>query len=303
METQAAESEARLISADAQQKQSTQTLSGVQVKLEEKSLALDDLNQKYHDAVDDFDGQKIEMVARETRLDTIKDQANQTRAQLKTKSSEQKLLVADMKSVNAAMVKENKLNLELEQKLTKLQSRQADLEGRLERRDKDIAKLRGNSGVDDNRLQELEQQLDESHSDKQKLESQLKSLSRKETGDANPELEAELENLRKALKRTTKERDKLNKLHTVDGDNNSSTSENADLRERIKELAAKVTALTAINEGPNSAINKALGSKPKRKTTKNRAANSSDKSSGKKGDADEARSLAGRIRALQAASE
>ena len=107
LETQATDSEAKLILADDQQKQSSQTLSGIQVKLEEKSLAFDELNQKYHDAVDDFDGQKIEMVARETRLDTIKDQATQTRAQLKTKSSEQKLLVADMKSINARDGKRN----------------------------------------------------------------------------------------------------------------------------------------------------------------------------------------------------
>ncbi len=288
LESQAAERESRLNLTEGQLKQTSQTMSSIQGKLEEKSTALDDLDHKYRDAVDDFDGQKIEMVARETRLDTIQDEASQTREKLKSKSSEHKELLAETKTLNTALSKETKRNGELEEKLAKLQSLQADMEGRLERRDNDLAKLREKSGADGDRMAGLEKQLNKTQSEKSKL-------------DSNPT--EELDDLRKALERAEKERNRLKaELSTLklSGKGKSSeSSENALMRERIKDLAAKVTAHTATVEGPGSPVNKALGSKPKRKPTKGHSKGNTKK----KSDTDAARSLAGRIRALQAASE
>lgn len=108
-------------------------------------------------------------------------------------------------------------------------------------------------------------------------------------------LNAEKADLRKKLNTISNERDKLMSEVTSYRENaglewDAERKENAILRERINDLAAQVTAMTAAIEGPESPINEILEKAEKQTKSK------SGKPSGS-GD-----SLADRVRALQDAA-
>ena len=110
--------------------------------------------------------------------------------------------------------------------------------------------------------------------------------------------ESERQQLRDQLRQAELERDELkvelsSTLMSNGEDWEVERRENAVMRERINDLAAKVTSMTAALEGPESPISKAVGNA---------------KSKAKKGADSDAptetpTSLAERIRALQAAAE
>ena len=261
LETRASSLQTNLTANEIQLNQTAKDLTNIQGQFDEKSLAFSNLDDKYQGAIDDFDGQKIEMVARETRLDTIETEARETNKKLKSKTSDEKSHLAELKSLTVALNKESVRNIKLNEKLTRLQSLQADMEGRLERRDKDLAKLRD--------------QTEEGESEN--------------SDDNSAPSDKTLKKLQTALQRAESERDTLKvELGTLQISSSSKGSskndENAMVRERISEIAARLTAMTAQTEGADSPINKALAKKTKTKA----------KPTG---------SLADRIRALQSASE
>ena len=246
------------------------TLSATEMKLEERTRSLQDLDNRYRTTIDDFDGQKIEIVARETRLDTIQEEARRSRQLVKDKTAEQDRLASELKAATSTVIKERDRNETLDKKLTKLQADMADVEGRLERRDLDIARLReklgGNGGGHDaaeKERGELMLKLKSSEADREALNIEISALRLGSEGTGDP------------------------------------LTENAMMRERISDLAAKVTAMTATAEGPDSPIYKALA-----KDEKSSAGPASGKSRAKKpGSSQNAKSLADRVRAIQSASE
>ncbi|MEE9313409.1 MAG: hypothetical protein V3V02_02060 [Rhizobiaceae bacterium] len=315
LEAQAAELRSEVKTREERLSQTTSSLTNVQNKLEERALSFEELDQKYNIAVDDFDRQKIEMVARETRLDTIQGEARDNREKLKSKGTEQKELVKKVKALTASLNKQERHNLELNEKLTRLQSQSADMEGRLERRDADITRLRGKSDdtADDNHSQlvKLEKAYDKSQAEKLELETQLATMTlRMEASIGNvigkpskssiASYEKENQKSRSALEKLKEERDALKielsavQLAAEDGWD-TDRQENAIVRERINDLAAQVTAMTASIEGPDSPINTALA-KTKKPTKRKTKAAAKGKASGNI-------SLADRIHALQDAAE
>ncbi|MGI9365018.1 MAG: hypothetical protein ACR2O8_07540 [Rhizobiaceae bacterium] len=52
-------------------------LAAVELRLEEKAFAYEELDRKYRSAISEFDSQKIEMVARESKMDIVEDEARE----------------------------------------------------------------------------------------------------------------------------------------------------------------------------------------------------------------------------------
>ena len=313
LEAQAAELRSELKTREETLAQATYSLSNVQAKLEERALAFEELDAKYRNALDDFDGQKIEMVARETRMDAVNDEARELRNTIKKLNADNKILESEIKSAEANLRKEIKRIADRDEKLARMQSQIADMEGRLERRDNDLLKLRGKSGQNGSQLFDLQRELDKTHAEKIKLEAEvaeitlrMEALLKDASGDNIENAVATFENERKKmvneLAKTESERDalkiELSALQMTSGDDwEVERRENALVRERINDLAAQVTAMTASIEGPGSPINKALATNGKS------ALKSRNRKSKAESQAEASQSLADRIRALQASVE
>ncbi|MGI9365017.1 MAG: hypothetical protein ACR2O8_07535 [Rhizobiaceae bacterium] len=180
------------------------------------------------------------------------------------------------------------------------------MEERLERRDTDIKNLRSKSGDSGKGLQAALKENDQLQAQNIKLESEvaqvtlrmealLKDASGENIENAVATFESERQALTTKLAETEAELDDLkaevSSLLLASGDDwEAERRENAVMRERINDLAAKVTSMTAALEGPDSPINKAVAKS--RTATRN-------KSAAKKKAAEKPTNLAERIQALQ----
>ena len=310
LETQAAELRSEMKEREDLLNTTATDLAGVELKLEEKAFAYEELERKYRSTIEEFDNKKIEMVARESHLETIEDEAREAKKSRKQEAAENTKLRKELRASQNALNKERNKVENLNKKMDRMQATMADMEGRLERRDADLARLRSKSGVSGNQVNELQKEIDELQSRNFELEAEvaqttlrmealLKDASGENIENAVATFEAERQELRDELKAALDERDavkaELDSILMSNGEDwQVERRENAVMRERINDLAAQVTSMTASLEGPDSPINKAIRKKAPAKGNKTRK---SEKA------AETPQSLAERIRALQAAAE
>ncbi|PCH46054.1 MAG: hypothetical protein COC23_04885 [Hyphomicrobiales bacterium] len=290
------------------------SLATVEAALEEKSLDFEKADREYREVIDQFDDQKIEMVASETRLGNAGDEVRDLKTLLKSKRDDTVALKDEKKALNTKLKRERDRNLQLEKKMARLQTTMTDMEARLDRRDRDNAKLRDKSDNREKQASSADQSLNTIQTENVKLKAELADAAQrteallKDASDENIEnavavIENERKKLRKELKLMEKEREDLqSELSAVKLSNGEDWEverrENAIVRERINDLAAQVTAMTADIEGPESPVNSALKKKGKK------AVRSRVKVAGAKKTATaEVSTLADRIRALQQAAE
>jgi len=202
------------------------TLASTKAQLEDRIEALIEMDTRHREMQEDVDSQKIELVSRETKLDNMQNEALKTRKQLKETRSDLDRVKSELRVVNGNLEQEKKRYEKLLQKNTEQQGRYVDLEGRLERRNNDLARLRDEMAGDN---------------------SSAPSASLLRLQSTNEELKAEISRLTTELNALQEKA-----ASQIKGD------ANAIVREKISELAAKVTALTARQEGHNSPINVAL---------------------------------------------
>ena len=310
LETQAAELRSEMKEREDLLNTTATDLAGVELKLEEKAFAYEELERKYRSTIEEFDNKKIEMVARESHLETIEDEAREAKQSRKQEAAENTKLRKELRASQNALNKERNKVENLNKKMDRMQATMADMEGRLERRDADLARLRSKSGVSGNQVNELQKEIDELQSRNFELEAEvaqttlrmealLKDASGENIENAVATFEAERQELRDELKAALDERDavkaELDSILMSNGEDwQVERRENAVMRERINDLAAQVTSMTASLEGPDSPINKAIRKKAPAKGNKT---HKSEKA------AETPQSLAERIRALQAAAE
>ncbi|MEP1209697.1 MAG: hypothetical protein ABJM29_00860 [Rhizobiaceae bacterium] len=285
-------------------------LASVELQLEEKAFAYEELERKYRTAIEEFDSRKVEMAARENQMTVVEGEARVAKQSSKQEAADNSRLRKELKAAETALEKERRRVETISNKNDRMLASLADLESRVERRDADLARLRSRSGDSGSQVQQLQKENDDLQAqnfDLQaevaqttlRMEALLKDASGENIENAVATFESERQELRDALEQVEEERDALkaelsSMLLTNGEDWQEERRENAVMRERINDLAAKVTSMTASLEGPDSPINKAIGK--------------SSKGKGKqpaKGDtpAEPPQNLAERIRALQAAAE
>ncbi|PBB65081.1 hypothetical protein CK228_29850 [Mesorhizobium sp. WSM4312] len=254
----------------------SERLKETERKLEKRALELEKLEQMYDDASFSSSSRQIELVARESELQKLASDIALLRGQRKEADRRQQEIAAESKAARDALKAEKKRVAELDKKVERLLATLADREDKLDRRERELARLREKAKAEDGgpalrlvgkpdeagrpdeakQRDDLDQAIAKLDSDRERLEARLTALARE-----NKRLKADL------------------------GAAASSGTANASaaLREQMNELAAEVVHLTAKLEGPDSPIAKAL------------AAPQDSRSNG--GD----RSLADRVRALQKA--
>ena len=240
-------------------------------KLEKRALELEKLERMYDDASFSSSSRQIELVARESELQKLASDISLLRGQRKEADRRNQEIAAESKAARDALKAEKKRTAELDKKLERLLATLADREEKLDRREKELARLREKSKAEDSapalRLvgkagevakgDDVEKAIAKLDSDRERLEARLTALARE-----NKRLKADLDAM------------------AASGPTDGSSA----LREQMNELAAEVVHLTAKLEGPDSPIARALAAP-------------SDTRSGSVG-----RSLADRVRALQKAA-
>jgi chromosome segregation ATPase len=256
--------------------QLSERLKETERKLEKRALELEKLEHMYDDASFSSSSRQIELVARESELQKLASDISLLRGQRKEADRRQQEIAAESKAARDALKAEKKRAGELDKKVERLLATLADREDKLDRREKELARLREKAKAEDGgpalrlvgkpdeagrhdeatRRDDLDQAIAKLDSDRERLEARLTALARE-----NKRLKADLGAMASS----------------------GSVNGSAALREQMNELAAEVVHMTAKLEGPDSPIAKALAA-PQDSQSKN-------------GD----RSLADRVRALQKA--
>ncbi|WP_044548284.1 hypothetical protein [Mesorhizobium japonicum] len=254
----------------------SERLKDTERKLEKRALELEKLEQMYDDASFSSSSRQIELVARESELQKLASDIALLRGQRKEADRRQQEIAAESKAARDALKAEKKRVAELDKKVERLLATLADREDKLDRREKELARLREKAKAEDGgpalrlvgkpdaagghdeakQRDDLDQAIAKLDSDRERLEARLTALARE-----NKRLKADLGAMASS--------------GTANG--------SAALREQMNELAAEVVHLTAKLEGPDSPIAKALAA------PQDSRSNSGD------------RSLADRVRALQKA--
>lgn len=196
-------------------------------KIGTQSAHIERLGRMYDDASFTASSRQIEMVAQETKLEKLSQDLASLRAELKTAQLRQREAEVEAKSLSGALKDEHKKVVGIENKLARMTSALTDAEERVERRDKELARLR-------------------------------EQLKRKATSTVSS---AELDRLELRAKKLIAENKRLRaELEGVQVPNDGTPPSEKDvrdtamLREQIGALAAEVVHLTASLEGPDSPI-------------------------------------------------
>lgn len=215
--------------------------------LEKRALELEKLEHMYDDASFSSSNRQIELVARESELEKLANDISVLRGQRKEADRRNQEITAEGKATRDALKAEKKRTAELDKKLERLLATLADREDKLDRRDKEIARLRekskGETGGNASAVRlvagedigaksaDIDKAIAKLDSDRERLEARMTVLARE-----NKRLKADLGALAAS----------------------SPTDGSSALREQMNELAAEVVHLTAKLEGPDSPIAKAL---------------------------------------------
>ncbi|MER8465138.1 hypothetical protein [Mesorhizobium sp. M1396] len=253
---------------ESELRQLSERLKETERKLEKRALELEKLERMYDDASFSSSSRQIELVARESEMQKLASDIALLRGQRKEADRRGQEIAAESKAAREALKAEKKRTAELDKKVERLLATLADREDKLERREKELARMREKSKGEDSapdlrpvgkagetaRSDDLDKAIAKLDSDRERLEARLTALA--------------LENKRLKADLTALAASNPAEVSSV-------------LREQMNELAAEVVHLTAKLDGPGSPIDKALAAP-------------SDVRSGN-------RSLADRVRALQKA--
>lgn len=256
----------------------TDRLAQTERVLEKRALELEKLEHMYDDASFSSSNRQIELVARESELQKLASDISLLRGQRKEADRRNQEIVAESKAVREALKAEKKRAGELDKKVERLLATLADREDKLDRREKEIARLRERKGEGNTSPLRLVDVAGDSAGAAAKGDEIEKAIAKL---DADRErLEARLTALARENKRLKTDLAAFESARSEGG--NDARNASAALREQMSDLAAQVVALTAQLDGPESPITKVLAA-------------SKQSASGE-------RSLADRVRALQKAA-
>ncbi len=226
-------------------------LSATSEQLDEKTIELSKLELLFEDASLSSSSRQIELVARESDLDRLTDSLKKQRAERKELDKEIRETAAENRKLKEELrLERNRLD-SLEQRTEALVATLSDREDRLERRERDLARLRERVGDEDGHVSAVMPAQDDPRATA--LEAEIERLKQmlaaapvvtEASTDETARIEARLEAVREENRKL---REQLTRL------TNGEEAE-AILRDQISDLAAKVVHLTALAEGPASPL-------------------------------------------------
>ncbi|TJV92084.1 MAG: hypothetical protein E5X84_08445, partial [Mesorhizobium sp.] len=224
--------------------------------LEKRVLELKKLEHMYDDASFSSSSRQIELVARESELQKLADDISVLRGQRKEADRRQQEIAAESKAARDALKAEKKRTGELDKKIERLLATLADREDKLDRRDKEIARLREKSKSErvENASAVRFVGVQGSQADAAVKDDTQKAIAKLDND--RERLEARLTELARENKKLKTDLAAFEASKSEGGDDARRAS--AALREQMSDLAAQVVALTAKLDGPESPIAKAL---------------------------------------------
>jgi len=276
---------------------------------------LNTMRGKLSDREETVNSQRIQLAAHETKIDTLSANVDVTGLKEGDKTKKIKEFQKQLAEAKAELAKQTVRTEETEKLLSEAKEQASSLSQQLEKRESALSETRDIDTQNDKNISNLNNQLmDEKEktftleaklaTQTLKMEALLNDASNKNVQQAVKLINDQAEADRERLVDITKERDELQKqidIYSKKSGNNWATErqENAILRERMNDMAAQITAITAGIEGPNSKIDQILSKAgPKQR----KAANSDKPTSETTSATGEKLSLAARIRAIQKAS-
>ena len=242
--------------------------------LEEKTLMLEEAGQKLSNSQEQLAAQRIELVARDAKIDSLEHAVSTVDLDddsLRSELTKTKRALTMTRNKLDAEIQKNK---DLEAKKNTLDKQHKTAVLKVESRERDLHQARTTASLDDAQSTELTRQLIDEKAKTVELEAkiaqnalQMEAL----LGDAsNENVESAMRSVKDVLSKQSleldeikAERDKLIKdvaafERSKTGDWATDRRDNAILRERINDMAAQVTALTASLDGKNSPIDKII---------------------------------------------
>lgn len=224
----------------------SERLAQTERALEKRALELEKLEQMYDDASFSSSNRQIELVARESELEKLASDIALLKSQRKEADRRNQEVAAESKASREALKAEKRKAAELEKKVERLLATLADREEKLERREKELARLRerprqeistNGAGQAVGGGEDIDKAVARLEGDRERLEGRLTALARE-----NKRLKTDLA----AFGAVKPEQA---------GD---ARRAGAALREQMNDLAAEVVNLALKLDGQDSPIAKAL---------------------------------------------
>lgn len=304
LEANAGELRNELRRREEQLQQLSNKLLDAEAKLEERALELDKMGRMYDEATFASSSRQIELVARETEVEKLSTDVSGLRDQRKEADRKVREMAAETKAAQDALKLEKRRAADLESRLERTISTLSDREEKLDRREKELGRLREEIKTNSGSESDLSAEVSKVQEEKVKLEGEVAELTLQmskllegakgaDIEKAMEKLNADRDRIEGRLKTLVEENKKLRKqVEALERDKSDDWDEerreNALLREQINDLAAEVVNLTLALDGPDSPIRKALDETP--------SINGAPKA------ADTIVNLADRVRALQKAA-
>jgi chromosome segregation ATPase len=264
---------------------------------------LERLTQKLQDTAEIADSQKIELVARDTEIGSMSDKLSELRREQKELRQAAREAELETKIAQESLRQERKHLADSERKNERLLTQLSDREEKLERREKELARLREQLRSSTADGQDVDKRLASADRVRLALEAEVTELNTRlasllgnaRGGDiekAFRKLEEDRENLKRRIDELTREKRELAERLSQGqlafaSDWDGERRDTAVLREQINDIAAEMVRMSAALDGPNSPIISAL--------------NSNEPAAASRGE-DLPLSLADRVRALQKAA-
>lgn len=272
MEAVGGDLQEKLQQRDAEIARLTARVTEVERTIEQKAQEIEKLGRMYEDASFSSSNRQIELVARESEVEKLNNDVSVLRAQRKEVEKRHQEIAAEGKAAVEALSNEKKKLADREKKLERLLSTLADRDETLDRRERELTRLREGMKKNGVQAETAGRNPDavaggEPRPDADRAAAPMSSLFTGANGADTEKAVAKLNNDRERLEARLATLARENKrlragLSSFDaaksGGNGKEQREGAQLREQMQDLAAEVVSLAATLEGPNSEVAKVL---------------------------------------------
>ncbi len=302
LEVQSGEIRAELRRREDELQVLTEKLDQAESLLEQRAGDIEKLGRMYDDASFTASNRQVEIAARESEIEKLNNDMLTLRAERRDIDRRSQEVSTESRGVRESFKAEQERAVQLEARIERLLATIADRDEKIDKAERELSKMRGTVKASSDSEGGLQSQIAALQVDKAKLETEKSEIAEQLAAHVTGAKQRDLEKLlakvssdrdlvEERMKALTRENRKLKvdvAVHerTKSEDWSGERRQSALLREQMNELAAEVVRLTAVLEGPDSPIDKALG-----------PPSEADNDAGKK-----AASLADRVRALQKAA-
>jgi chromosome segregation ATPase len=304
LEAEAGEVRAELRKREDQLQVFAEQLAQAEQTLEQRAEEIEKLGRMYDEATFTASNRQLELVAREGEIEKLSADMATLRSERREIDRRNKEVSTESRTARESLKTEQERAIALEARIERLLATIADREETLDRREREMTRLRESLKTSSTTEEGMNAQLAAAQAEMQKLEADhaelkvqmstyLSGAKNKEMEKAMAKVSADRDLLEERLRLLARENRKLKvdiavhertKSEEWSGERRAS----AMLREQMSDLAAEVVRLTAVLDGPDSPISKSIGAS---------AARGGGHDNGEK-----ITSLADRVRALQKAA-